>query len=80
MKITSITIHRIENGKLVEKWSEKDLLALLQQIDSGAKLSPPTASVDRRACDTRLRTPLFHRAAALAIHPSSAAPPTLNWS
>jgi predicted ester cyclase len=32
MKITSITIHRIESGKLVEKWSEKDLLGLLQQI------------------------------------------------
>jgi len=32
MKVTSITIHRIANGKLVEKWSEKDTLALLQQI------------------------------------------------
>jgi hypothetical protein len=32
MQITSITIHRIERGKLVEKWSEKDLLGLLQQI------------------------------------------------
>ena len=32
MKVTSITIHRIEDGKLVEKWSEKDLLGLLQQI------------------------------------------------
>jgi predicted ester cyclase len=32
MKVTSITIHRIANGKLVEKWSEKDMLALLQQI------------------------------------------------
>jgi steroid delta-isomerase-like uncharacterized protein len=32
MKMTSITIHRIENGKLAEKWSEKDLISLLQQI------------------------------------------------
>ena len=32
MKMTSITIHRIADGKLVEKWSEKDMLSLLQQI------------------------------------------------
>ena len=32
MKITSITIHRIANGKLVEKWSEKDVFGLLRQI------------------------------------------------
>ncbi len=32
MKMTSITIHRIENGKLVEKWSEKDMISLLTQI------------------------------------------------
>jgi predicted ester cyclase len=32
LKVTSITIHRIANGKLVEKWSEKDAMALLQQI------------------------------------------------
>jgi len=32
MKVTSITIHRIANGKLVEKWSEKDMIGLLQQI------------------------------------------------
>jgi len=32
MKMTSITIHRIANGKLVEKWAEKDMLSLLQQI------------------------------------------------
>ena len=32
MKMTSITIHRIANGKLVEKWSEKDMIGLLQQI------------------------------------------------
>jgi predicted SnoaL-like aldol condensation-catalyzing enzyme len=32
MKMTSITIHRIENGKLVEKWSEKDMMSLLTQL------------------------------------------------
>jgi len=32
MKMTSITIHRIANGKLVEKWAEKDMIALLRQI------------------------------------------------
>ena len=32
MKMTSITIHRIANGKLVEKWSEKDMLSLLQSL------------------------------------------------
>src|SRR2546423_15649691 len=32
LKMTSITIHRIANGKLVEKWAEKDVLRFLQQI------------------------------------------------
>ncbi len=32
MKMTSITIHRVVNGKLVEKWSEKDMISLLQQV------------------------------------------------
>src|SRR5919201_1786295 len=32
MKMTSITIHRIANGKLVEKWAEKDVLGFLKQI------------------------------------------------
>jgi predicted ester cyclase len=32
MRMTSITIHRIANGKLVEKWSEKDVISLLKQI------------------------------------------------
>jgi predicted ester cyclase len=32
LKMTSITIHRIANGKLVEKWSEKDVMGFLQQI------------------------------------------------
>ena len=37
MKVTSITIHRIAKGKLVEKWSEKDVISLLQQLG----LMPP---------------------------------------
>lgn len=32
MKMTSITIHRIANGKLAEKWAEKDMIALLTQL------------------------------------------------
>ena len=32
LKMTSITIHRIANGKLVEKWSEKDAVGFLQQL------------------------------------------------
>ena len=38
LKMTSITIHRIANGKLVEKWSEKDVLGFLQQI---GVITPP---------------------------------------
>lgn len=32
MKMTSITIHRLANGQLVEKWAEKDVMGFLQQI------------------------------------------------
>ena len=32
LKMTSITIHRIAGGKLVEKWSEKDSMSFLRQI------------------------------------------------
>jgi predicted ester cyclase len=32
LQMTSITIHRIANGKLVEKWAEKDVLGYLKQI------------------------------------------------
>jgi predicted ester cyclase len=32
LKMTSITIHRIENGRLAEKWAEKDVMAFLIQI------------------------------------------------
>ena len=40
MKMTSITIHRIANGKLVEKWAEKDMLTLLQQIGVMPRMGP----------------------------------------
>ena len=36
--ITGITIHRIENGKIVEEWENWDALGLMQQI--GAVASP----------------------------------------
>ncbi len=39
LKITSITIHRIENGLLAEKWGEKDLLGFLMQI---GVMKPPS--------------------------------------
>jgi predicted ester cyclase len=32
LKMSSITIHRIANGQLVEKWSEKDVMGFLKQI------------------------------------------------
>ena len=32
LKMGSITIHRIANGRLVEKWSQKDNLSFLVQI------------------------------------------------
>ncbi|MFE9555867.1 ester cyclase [Streptomyces sp. NPDC006703] len=33
VETTAVVIHRIENGRLVEKWSERDLVRLLQQLD-----------------------------------------------
>jgi predicted ester cyclase len=37
--MTAIVIHRIADGKLVEKWSEKDVLGFLQQL---GVLAPPS--------------------------------------
>jgi hypothetical protein len=34
---------RIENGKIVENWSEVDLLGVLLQIGAVALMSPETA-------------------------------------
>jgi len=39
LRMTSITIHRIANGKLAEKWSEKDSMGFLQQIGKVSGLS-----------------------------------------
>lgn len=33
MVMTATVIHRIENGRLAEKWSDKDVLAMLQQLE-----------------------------------------------
>jgi hypothetical protein len=38
--MTSITIHRIANGKLAEKWSEKDVMGFLQQIGVIPRMRP----------------------------------------
>jgi predicted ester cyclase len=43
LKMTSITIHRIADGKLVEKWSGKDNFGFLQQI---GVLKPPQRPAD----------------------------------
>ncbi len=32
LRMTAVVIHRIEDGKLAEKWSDRDDLALLQQL------------------------------------------------
>ena len=32
IEMTATVVHRIENGKIVEKWSDRDELALLQQL------------------------------------------------
>jgi steroid delta-isomerase-like uncharacterized protein len=32
LKMTATVIHRIENGRLAEKWSDKDVLGFLQQL------------------------------------------------
>lgn len=39
LKMTSITIHRIEQGKLAEKWAEKDVMTFLTQI---GVIKPPS--------------------------------------
>jgi predicted ester cyclase len=41
MKMTAIAIHRIADGKLVEKWSDKDVLGMLQQLGVIPRMEPP---------------------------------------
>ncbi|MEU1377471.1 ester cyclase [Streptomyces triculaminicus] len=40
LTMTATVIHRVENGKLAEKWSDKDLLSFLQQLDVVPPLGP----------------------------------------
>jgi predicted ester cyclase len=41
LKMTAVVIHRIADGKLAEKWSDKDELALLQQLGVIPPMEPP---------------------------------------
>ena len=40
LRVTATVIHRIEDGRLVEKWSDKDVLGFLQQLEVLARLGP----------------------------------------
>ncbi|WP_063043916.1 ester cyclase [Nocardia pseudovaccinii] len=41
LTMTGTTIHRIQDGKIAEKWSDKDVLALLQQLGVLPTLGEP---------------------------------------
>ncbi|MEU9133110.1 ester cyclase [Kitasatospora sp. NPDC048540] len=41
LEMTATVIHRIENGRLAEKWSDKDLLRFLQQLQVLPPLDDP---------------------------------------
>jgi predicted ester cyclase len=41
MKMTAMAIHRVAEGKLVEKWSDKDVLGMLQQLGVIPPMGPP---------------------------------------
>jgi steroid delta-isomerase-like uncharacterized protein len=41
MKMTAVAFHRIEDGKLAEKWSDKDELGMLQQVGVILPMGPP---------------------------------------
>jgi predicted ester cyclase len=41
MKMTAVVIHRIADGKLAEKWSDKDVLGMLQQLEAIPRMEPP---------------------------------------
>jgi predicted ester cyclase len=40
MEMTATVIHRVAGGRLVEKWSDKDVLAMLQQLEVLPRLGP----------------------------------------
>jgi predicted ester cyclase len=41
VQMTAVAIHRIADGKLVEKWSDKDVLSMLQQVGVIPPMGPP---------------------------------------
>jgi hypothetical protein len=43
--MTAVAIHRIADGKLVEKWSDKDVLGFLQQLDVIPRMEPPESPI-----------------------------------
>jgi predicted ester cyclase len=43
LNMTATVMHRIENGKLAEKWSDKDVLGFLQQLEVLPQLGPPAS-------------------------------------
>jgi predicted ester cyclase len=47
LRMTSITIHRLADGKLIEKWAEKDLIGFLKQIGVMPSQAPAISKEDR---------------------------------
>jgi len=47
LRMTSITIHRLADGKLIEKWAEKDLIGFLKQIGVMPNQAPSISKKDR---------------------------------
>jgi predicted ester cyclase len=43
LKMTATVIHRIADRKLAEKWSDKDVLGFLQQLEVLPQLGPPAS-------------------------------------
>ncbi|MEU4547802.1 ester cyclase [Nonomuraea dietziae] len=41
LTVTATVVHRIENGRLAEKWSDKDVLGFLQQLGVLPELGGP---------------------------------------
>ena len=41
MEMTATVIHRIADGQLAEKWSDKDVLRMLQQLEVIPPMGPP---------------------------------------